>query len=84
MVLAASGGGNSIFNCYITFSRIIASKAPSSIVDPGNAKAFKDTLIAGKRVSGLYIIDLDNALALINDSPNSGGADLASINFKAL
>ncbi len=41
-------------------------------------------MITGKRVSGLYIIDIDNALALLNNSPNHGYADLASINFKTL
>ena len=67
MVIATSG------STLINYNRIIHSTNPSTTppysVDTVRSKTFRDpTASSNRRLYGLYIIDVDNAVSLIYDS----------------
>jgi hypothetical protein len=79
MVIATSGSS------YINYNLIIHSTSPSTTppysVDTVRSKTFRDpTASSTRRLCGLYIIDLDNAVSFIWDT-SSGLSELATINF---
>jgi hypothetical protein len=77
MIIATSGIGSSI-----NYNRII-SLTSSNFVVVADSKAFRDSLLdSNKILTGIFIIDKDNLLALIWDSYTLT-TDLASLNLKA-
>jgi hypothetical protein len=71
MIIATSG------KRYINYNRIISSSfSPYSVSD---SKTFRDITLTTQRLFGLYIKDINNAVALIYDSNRK--TYLASINF---
>ena len=76
MIVATSGYG------YINYNRIISSTSSPYSVNSSLSKTFRDpTIYSGRVLKALYIIDLNNAVSLIN---YSGSTDLATINFMTL
>jgi hypothetical protein len=76
MIVATSGFG------YINYNRIISSSLSPYSVNSSLSKTFRDpTSNSGRVLRALYIIDLNNAVSLIN---YLGSTDLASINFMTL
>jgi hypothetical protein len=77
MVIATSG------STYINYNRIIHSANPSTTppysVDTVRSKTFRDPASSSTRkLYGLYIIDVDNAVSFIWDS-SSGLSDLGTV-----
>ena len=79
MVIAASG-----YDASISYTRIISStSSPYSIVI-SDSKTFRDSsLRSDKRLRGLFIIDMNNLVALIWDS-SSYKTDVATLNLVTL
>ena len=62
IVIATSG------EYYINYNRIIHSSSSPYSVDTASSKTYRDPALNSNRIlSGLYIIDMDNAVSLIWD-----------------
>lgn len=78
MILATSG------YLYIEYNRIISSSVYPYTVQSDESKTFRDPNANQNRIiKGLFIVDKNKALALINDQYNHR-VDFASMNFLAL
>ncbi len=76
MVIAASGYGPSI-----SYTRIISSTSSPYSVVIADSKTFRDSSLNwNKNLKGLFIIDVNNLVALIFDSSN-GKTDVATLNL---
>jgi hypothetical protein len=75
MVIATSGLNS------INYNRIIHSSSSPYSVDTVSSKTYIDpTAPSTRRLYGLYIIDVDNAVSFISDN-SSGLSELATIKF---
>ena len=75
MVIATSGVGASI-----SFNRIISSTSSYS-VDTEKSKTYRDTTISTfEQLRGLFIVDQDNLVALIDDT-SSTITNVATLNL---
>jgi hypothetical protein len=75
MVIATSG------STYINYNRIVSSSVSPYSVVSADSKTFRDpTSNTLRTIRGLYIIDKNNAVALIYDTTNLW-SDVATINF---
>jgi hypothetical protein len=54
----------------INFNRIISLSAPPYTVSDFLTKAVKDDSVPVKKIRGLFIIDIDNVIALEYDATN--------------
>jgi len=78
MVIATSGYGSSI-----RYTRIISSSDSYSVVN-ADSKTYRDlTLGYTKELKGLFIIDINNIVALIWDG-SSDKTDVATLNLATL
>ena len=75
MVIATSGEGRSI-----SYTRIISSSDSYSVVNADSKTHRHSTLGSSKRPRGLFIIDMNNIVALIWDF-SSYQTDVATLNL---